>query len=314
MSVLDKRKENYGWEPKKNTFKVDLIESINMVMNNYNSLTSNPNAKLTYDQRTNMRRIVHECRTADLYHLDHQFDDMLDDYWLQYENLEIKDVRLSAFTRLPSPLCAIMINYLQVYSSDTMEDPSAWSNKSLNNPLMFMCQQFDHDNVVEVRGFGPMGDPIILGGYHPSYGMVFPDGFDDWEDPKKAAHLEMMVMIAGSFEIINHPRFVLSEPSGPRQQRRKMMREHSIPVDAWHKISWDISEPVVSVDPKGGRKKVKMPLHYNRGYFKRAEPHWDNVVQWKDGTWKQWVDGYWAGHPAYGIKKGYHAPKLGKAA
>ncbi len=60
---------------------------------------------------------------------------------------------------------------------------------------------------------------------------------------------------------------------------------------------------------------VKMPLHYNRGYPKKAKEHYKDTwfqatKEFPNGRWWQWIEGYWAGHPAYGIKKGYHAPTL----
>ena len=45
-----------------------------------------------------------------------------------------------------------------------------------------------------------------------------------------------------------------------------------------------------------------------------AEEGWKNTTLRKDGLWYQWIEGFWSGHPAFGIKKAYHAPKMGDAA
>ena len=111
-------------------------------------------------------------------------------------------------------------------------------------------------------------------------------------------------------DIINQPRFVIRSPAATRQQRKFMMRARKISTDAWHKIEWNIAEPVYAPnEPKD--VGWNMPLHYKRGHWRKAEAHWDDVVIRKDGKPYKWIEGYWAGHPAYGIKKSYHAPKLG---
>lgn len=121
----------------------------------------------------------------------------------------------------------------------------------------------------------------------------------------------IMMTVCTVYSLINQPRFVVRGKSGTRQGRKQMLRGHGISLDAWNKISWNIGEPVKAKDDhsKGG---FHMPLHYTRGYWRKAQDHWDNVVIRKDGQPYKWVEGYWAGHPAYGVKHSYHAPKLGK--
>lgn len=82
-------------------------------------------------------------------------------------------------------------------------------------------------------------------------------------------------------------------------------------MDAWHKIEWNINEPVKAKDDSD-RGGWRMPLHYTRGHWRKAQDHWDDVVIRKDGKPYKWIEGFWSGHPAYGVKKSYHAPKLGK--
>ena len=113
------------------------------------------------------------------------------------------------------------------------------------------------------------------------------------------------------FSLINQPRFVVRDAAGSRQSRKHMQRKHGISTGAWHKIEWNLGEPVKAKrdSDKGG---WRMPLHYTRGHWRKAQEHWDDVVIRKDNQPYKWIDGFWSGHPAYGVKKSYHAPKLGK--
>lgn len=122
--------------------------------------------------------------------------------------------------------------------------------------------------------------------------------------------------IFGIIQIINNPRFVIQQPAGKRQERRQAHRGMGKAVDAWHKISWDINKPVVA---KMSRDETfhKMPLHYTRGHWRRAKdtdpksvlrPNALNPEHRK--IWWTWIEGFWSGHPAFGIKKSYHAPKM----
>jgi len=55
-----------------------------------------------------------------------------------------------------------------------------------------------------------------------------------------------------------------------------------------------------------------MPLHFNRGHWKSAQEQHPKSILRKD-EWKTWIEGYWAGHPAFGFKKQYWQPKKGAA-
>lgn len=116
--------------------------------------------------------------------------------------------------------------------------------------------------------------------------------------------------------LLNEPRVVLKSAAGNRQQRRQVHRGFGIAVDAWSRVSWDISKPTVAKvtrDPSFH----KVPMHWRRGHFRRAEPHFKGAMQRPDAIreedrclWWQWIEGQWVGHPAFGVKKSVHAPKL----
>lgn len=115
---------------------------------------------------------------------------------------------------------------------------------------------------------------------------------------------------------INTSRITKKEPAGSRQQRKSMHRGMGKAVDTWHRVTWNIDKPTnakVSYD----KSYHKMPLHWNRGHWKRAKKHHPKSQQRPHALnpedrnmWWTWIDGYWAGHPAFGFKKQYHAPKL----
>jgi hypothetical protein len=115
---------------------------------------------------------------------------------------------------------------------------------------------------------------------------------------------------------INTSRITKTKPAASRQQRKSMHRGMGKAVDTWHRVTWNIDEPPKAKEPydKGYHK---MPLHFNRGHWKRAKEHHPKSQQRPHALnpehrnmWWTWIDGYWAGHPAFGFKKQYHAPKL----
>ena len=61
-------------------------------------------------------------------------------------------------------------------------------------------------------------------------------------------------------------------------------------------------EKIVALDVTSNYPK-KAKEHYKDTWFQATK-------EFPNGRWWQWIEGYWAGHPAYGIKKGYHAPTL----
>jgi len=119
--------------------------------------------------------------------------------------------------------------------------------------------------------------------------------------------------VAAMCSILNQPGFTIKEPAGSRQERRAAKRSGSYASDAWHKITWNIGEETKAKLTRDEPVRC-MPLHYTRGHWRRAEEGWKNTTLRKDGLWYQWIEGFWSGHPAFGIKKAYHAPKMGDAA
>lgn len=115
------------------------------------------------------------------------------------------------------------------------------------------------------------------------------------------------------FSLVNQPRFVVQEAGGSRQARRRVERSHGIPTSSWHTIKWNLNKPRVQAGERTGAGR-HMPLHYTRGHWRVGQEHWEHIVLREDGKHYKWIEGYWSGHPAYGIKQAAYAPRLGEVA
>jgi hypothetical protein len=270
-----------------------------------------------FEELSGMRDAVDDLKNADHYYVGSQFNEMIDEYSAQYEGLPINDVIISEDARLPAKLSFIVIqeqlDRMQV-QWDTEGVPEEDAKKFQKTPppqatAGFMCREFE-DGSVDIRLLSGNIPPTLMGYYKPSSFNGLNIAKDLEMDDNTA--LNSVLRIAGAFDIINQPRFVVREAASSRQQRRSAKKAHGIAVEAWHKIEWNIDEPVVSKDNQG--RSFKMPLHWTRGHWRKAQPHWDDVCIRKDGLPYIWIKGFWSGHPAYGCKRGYHVPNKKEAA
>lgn len=135
-------------------------------------------------------------------------------------------------------------------------------------------------------------------------------------DEKSGLALGLLWQIAFVLSLIGQPNFVKRQPAVSRQARRRMQqRGGGIAVDAWTRVSWNIGKDVVaklSRDPSFHRQ----PLHFRRAHWRIAEPRYAGKV-WLDAKsaprrpgWYIRIPEAWPGHPAFGIKKSYHAPRF----
>jgi len=279
--------------------RLGFIETIDDTLTLYKHLLRD-GAKndLSFEEKTLMRQVVEDIKRADLYFMGEEFIDILEEYSNQFENINIAEIRFSEFTRPCSKTCYMRINH---FTKLLLEDEKN-SEKDANFAFI---TNYTEDKRTTVFCVKPLGAPKVMGGYHPDRGIGLPK---DLPEDLHSAFASVIIKIAGSFELINNPRFIVSQTAGTRAQRKQMKREQSISLDAWHKITWNVDETTVVVDEKD-RGGWRMPLHYTRGHPRKAEPHHKNIM-YKNGKPYKWIHGFWSGHPAFGIKKGYHAPKL----
>jgi hypothetical protein len=249
-----------------------------------------------------MLAVLAEC---DFYELDGSIGQAVDQVYEQtYDGKTTDDVVLDVDCRLPSNVCAFWSTGSKITFSD---GPS-------NLPFMYL-------GVVDPAGSGKNIIYLIS----PYFGAMFMGSYQvgveqplrisghalGLSDAAQQFHTMHVLTVATTCSILNQPSFTKREPAGSRQERRAAKRSGSYATDAWHKISWNIGEAVKAKLTRDEPTRC-MPLHYTRGHWRKAEEGWNNVERRKDGLWYQWIEGYWSGHPAFGIKRSYHAPKLAK--
>lgn len=218
-----------------------------------------------------------------------------------YQDKKIDEIRLDKDTRLPSEWCGFW------WSGSTV---LAGPNR-LRVPVMFIARALGPFEVGVIM-LGPNTIPVSMGAYSAGEEqavLIPPEAKRNNEDQYYAA---ATLHIAGLCSVINQPSFVVTTPAGSRQQRRAAQRAGGYAPTAWHKVSWNIGEAAKAKITRDEPTRC-MPLHYTRGHWRKAEEGWNNVERRKDGLWYQWIEGYWSGHPAFGVKRSYHAPKMARA-
>ena len=130
------------------------------------------------------------------------------------------------------------------------------------------------------------------------------------EDELKAANSSLR-FVCGLLQTINTPRFVVAGKRDVSLVKRQSFKKATgrFTPDSWNMVTWNIEAPIKSKDYKegtGGRQA----LHFRRGYWRKAEKDWERS-RWSEqrNRWEQYIHGYEAGHPAFGVKKSYHLPR-----
>ena len=134
---------------------------------------------------------------------------------------------------------------------------------------------------------------------------------EEQDDLRNQADATWLRHTATFLHLINKPRFVKQASPYSRQRRKGFHRGGGFAVDAWHRVSWNVDKPVAAKEPYDTTFH-KMPLHFNKGHWKKAKEHHPKSIL-RNGDWKTWIEGYWAGHPAFGFKKQYWKPTKGAA-
>lgn len=114
--------------------------------------------------------------------------------------------------------------------------------------------------------------------------------------------------VASILMVLNTPSFVRSIPCGSRQARRQLARTKGIAQTRWSKITWQIDQRT-AVNENENTSNIQQALHFRRGHWRKAESHHMRSVL-LDGEFKTWIDGYWAGHPAFGFVKQIRQPTM----
>lgn len=262
--------------------------------------------KLDFYDAENLKLVINSMTVGDFYEIDRDItlytNDAKHELMQGYDTLD--EVRLPVDARPPSNDCFVYLKNSE--TGYVVKRFEAGDLPQLEHTRKYPC--------VTITRVASKNLPIVCGGYVVSdkeqNNVLFMS--QKASEKKIENYLANVTMsIAMTLSLINQPRFVVRGSTGTRQLKKQMYRGHGISMDAWHKIEWNINEPVKAKDDSD-RGGWRMPLHYTRGHWRRGQEHWDDVVIRKDGQPYKWIEGFWSGHPAYGVKKSYHAPKLGE--
>lgn len=261
----------------------------------------------TFDDETRAtaRGILEALSVADCYELEEgvmKATDLM--FEAQFSGRETDKLTLDADCRLPSRVCLFWGRGTNIRFPDREEA----------FPFAYLAakKKIDNESGIFVYLISPYFGAMLQGSYRPEVegGIYGPDGGSEDDRYLRATHV---LTVAAMCSILNQPSFTRREPAGSRQERRAAQRSGGYASDAWHRVTWNIGEEVKAKLTRDEPVRC-MPLHYTRGHWRRGQEGWTKVTQRKDGLWYQWIEGYWSGHPAFGIKKSYHAPKIGDAA
>jgi hypothetical protein len=247
-----------------------------------------------------MARIISvRLQDCDYYEIDDGIGKATDLMFNQlFAGKELHNTTIDKDSRLPSKTCAFWQRGTTLQFPN--EDPA---------PFMYFAVE-EHDGIY-VYGVSPYFSTVFFGGYQVEVeGAILLEEGQNEED--KTLNVCNILTVAVMCSILNQPSFTKREPAGSRQERRAAQRSGTYATDAWHKVTWNIGEEVKAKLTRDEPVRC-MPLHYTRGHWRKGEEGWINTTQRKDGLWYQWIEGFWSGHPAFGIKKSYHAPKIGKS-
>jgi len=283
-----------------------IIEGVEKIIKYYKVVSNNPSE--TSKNKLAAEQALYRLKNADYYEINEEVADYIIN--LKQELIGAApdgDFRVSVDARLPSKECFL---YLPLTGHGYLL--SWYDVGDLPEPIKI---QSDHP-VVTIVSMRDYHTPVFVGGYvlsneEKNNRMLVNKAFEQFAEHSYTRVGHTVVAMSLLVSLINQPRFVVRGEAGTRQMRRQMNRGHGIATNAWHKIQWNLTEPVVEKD-KGERGGWHLPLHYTRGHWRRGQSHWDDIVIRRDGLPYKWIEGFWSGHPAYGFKKSYHAPNMGE--
>ena len=163
----------------------------------------------------------------------------------------------------------------------------------------------------------PIGEVSVVEGYEMFDIYNFPEwkenrgATEEWLDEAARVFSQHIRIVAALLATINQPRFVVQgkrDVSLVKRQSFKKAAGRFIP-DSWNMITWNVDKPVKAKDHEENNG-ARLPLHFRRGHWRVGEKGWKNT-RWSEtrNRWEQYIHGYEAGHPAFGVKKSYHLPR-----
>lgn len=253
------------------------------------------------------RGVLEALSTADCYELEEgvmKATDLM--FEAQFSGRDTEKLTLDADCRLPSKVCLFWgLGTRLIF-------PVREEEKDFPFAYLAIEKEVDGEKGTFVYLISPYFAGMFAGLYNPEVeGGIY--GPNEGGESDRHIRVTHVLTVAAMCSILNQPSFTKKEPAGSRQERRAAQRSGGYAPDAWHRVTWNIGEETKAKLTREEPVRC-MPLHYTRGHWRRAEEGWKNTTLRKDGLWYQWIEGFWSGHPAFGIKKSYHAPKMGDAA
>jgi hypothetical protein len=252
------------------------------------------------------KNVLNALSECDFYQIDESIARATDEVYANTFGWKVpEELVLDSDCRLPSNVCAFWSPGTKITFKDRADK------------LPFMYFAISHSSAPGkyfVYVVSPYFAPMFQGYYEIGVAdcLRVAEGDAIYQEYDHQIYTMHTLTVAAMCSILNQPSFTKREPAGSRQERRAAQRSGGYATDAWHKVTWNIGEAVKAKLTRDEPVRC-MPLHYTRGHWRKGEEGWINTTQRKDGLWYQWIEGFWSGHPAFGIKKSYHAPKIGKS-
>ena len=238
----------------------------------------------------------------------------------------------------PSPDCVLPAKAVGLY----LDHWGRYLEKPNENQTMYLCiptsdaekhEEFrskhfrvfslDHPYEELSHGKPPQQIPMPLGEISVVEGVELFDVYDisqykenskapqDWIDAQQSNSAAHLRIVAAILQTINQPRFVIPSKRHVSMVKRQAFRKATgrFTPDSWNLVSWNVDKPV-SAKPYEEGGGGKQALHFRRGHWRVGEEGWKNT-RWSEtrNRWEQYIHGYEAGHPAFGVKKSYHMPR-----
>lgn len=119
-----------------------------------------------------------------------------------------------------------------------------------------------------------------------------------------------VALLAETISLINTPAYTVARPLVRQQKRAHARTFGQTSAERIRVIEWDLTKPKLAAGESVGSGR-HMPLHYTRGHWRKCEAHHNGATTHDDGIVRQWIEGFWSGHPAYGTIKAVYAPTIG---
>ena len=228
-----------------------------------------------------------------------ELTDYIESNW--HEMYPDRQVPVSPKVILPAPAVGLYVNNVPDFDPHTEEPdgtfgevmfvctPRANSGSTTNFSIVLISRNLDHsttDASLSILGTIDSGKGV--------FGISPKNKNEDFSSRNSRS----LRIVAAYLQTINNPRFVRRGKKTfsqmKKQSAKKVLRDFI--AEQWNMVSWNVDKAVDAKnyeEGNGGRQG----LHFRRGFFRR-------------GVWRQWIEGYEAGHPAFGVKKSYHLPRI----